>query len=217
MFHVHAIQGRMFSGTLEELRQHRAVTQIARVRRVAPAAAQADPSAQLPPDDPGAGHPIGRQAAQAYGQATVVKVRQPLTCAADVMHRPAFTVPSRATLREAWQELARRGIGQAPVVDDRSVLVGLVGRAELMPVASPEAPDMAAERARLAQPVTTVMWSPVPSTAPGTDLRRVAALLLDTGLPGLPVADDSGAVLGFVSRSDLLRALATDPPLDLWG
>jgi CBS domain-containing protein len=76
---------------------------------------------------------------------------------------------------------------------------------------------MAAERARLAQPVTTVMWSPVPSTAPGTDLRRVAALLLDTGLPGLPVADDSGAVLGFVSRSDLLRALATDPPLDLWG
>jgi CBS domain-containing protein len=57
----------------------------------------------------------------------------------------------------------------------------------------------------------------VPSTAPGTDLRRVAALPLDTGLPGVPVADDSGDVLGFVSRTDLLRALATDPPLDLWG
>jgi CBS domain-containing protein len=209
VFHVHGVQGRVFSGTLEELRRLRGVTGIARVRRVAPVASQADPPAQLPPDDPGAGHPIGRQAAQAYGQATAVRARQPLTCAADVMRSPALTVQAGATLREAWRELARHGIGQAPVVDDRGVLIGLVGRAELMPAASLEAPDAAAELARLAQPVTAVMWSPVPSTASGTDLRRVAALLLDTGLPGVPVADDSGAVLGFVSRTDLLRALAT--------
>ena len=69
--------------------------------------------------------------------------------------------------------------------------------------------------ARLSQPVTAAMWSPVPSTAPGTDLRRVAALLLHTGPPGVPVAADDGEVLGFVSRTDLLRALTTDSPLDL--
>ena len=86
-----------------------------------------------------------------------------------------------------------------------------------MPAASREAPDMQPQANRLALPVATVMWSPVPSTEPGTDLRRVAALLLDTGLPGVSVADSSGVMLGFVSRTDLLRALATDPPLDLWG
>lgn len=219
MFHVHGVQGRVFSGTLEELRQRRAVTGVARVRRVASVVAETDPPAARLPDGPGAGirHAIGQQAAQAYGQATAARVRQPLTCAADVMRSPALTVPAGATLREAWQTLARHGIGQAPVVDGRGVLIGLVGRAELMPAASLEAPGAAAELVRLAQPVTAVMWSPVPSTAPGTDLRRVAALLLDTGLPGLPVTDDSGDVIGFVSRTDLLRALATDPPLDLWG
>jgi CBS domain-containing protein len=31
------------------------------------------------------------------------------------------------------------------------------------------------------------------------------------------VAADDGEVLGFVSRTDLLRALTTDPPLDVWG
>ena len=113
--------------------------------------------------------------------------------------------------------LARHGIAQAPVVGAGGVLVGLVGRIELMPAASLEPPSAASESARLSQPVTTVMWSPVPSTAPGTDLRRVAALLLHTGLPGVPVAADDGGVLGFVSRTDLLRALTTDPPLDLWG
>lgn len=215
MFHVHGIQGRVFSGTLEQLRQQRLVTGVTRLRRVdrvgdgtfAPKLSAAKRIA----------HGISQDAELAYGAAMTSPVRQPLSCAADVMRKPVITVAASATLRQAWQTLAQHGIGQAPVMDDSGVLIGLVGRAELMPAASPEPPGSAAERARLAQPVTAVMWSPVPSTAPGTDLRRVAALLLDTGLPGVPVADDSGAVVGFVSRTDLLRALATDPPLDLWG
>lgn len=215
MFHIHSIQGRVFSGTLEQLRQQQLVTGVARIRRVGFVAADTSPTTAAPSGNDGGGHGLGAEAVQAYGQA--VRVRQPLTCAADVMHSPALTVPADATLREAWSVLARHGIAQAPVVDAGGVLVGLVGRAGLMPSASLEPPSAASESARLSQPVTAVMWSPVPSTAPGTDLRRVAALLLHTGLPGVPVAGDNGEVLGFVSRTDLLRALTTDPPLDLWG
>lgn len=69
----------------------------------------------------------------------------------------------------------------------------------------------------MSQPVTAAMWSPVPSTAPETELRRVAARLLHTGLPGVPVAGDNDEVLGFVSRTALLRALAPEPSLDLWS
>ena len=57
----------------------------------------------------------------------------------------------------------------------------------------------------------------MPSALPETDLRRAASLLLGTGLPGVPVTDPAGQLLGFVSRSDLLRAIVADPPLDLWG
>ncbi len=216
MFHIHGIQGRVFSGTLEQLRQQQLVTGVARIRRIAPVAADASPITTTPPGGGSIGaHGPGAEAVQAYGQAA--RVRQPLTCAADVMHSPALTVPAEATLREAWLVLARHGIAQAPVVGAGGVLVGLVDRAALMPAASLEPPSAASESARLSQTVTAVMWSPVPSTAPGTDLRRVAALLLHTGLPGVPVAGDNGEVLGFVSRTDLLRALTTDPPLDLWG
>jgi CBS domain-containing protein len=31
------------------------------------------------------------------------------------------------------------------------------------------------------------------------------------------VVDDAGAVVGFVSRSDIVRAVAHEPPLDLWS
>ena len=71
-------------------------------------------------------------------------------------------------------------------------------------------------RALQMQSVLEVMWTPVPSVAPDTDIRRLARVLLDTGLPGLPVVDDAGQVIGFVSRSDVLRAVVADPPLDLW-
>lgn len=216
MFHIHGIQGRVLSGTLEQLRDQQVVTGVARIRRIAPVAAVADPAPATPSGGGGSNASgLGARAVQAYGQAA--RVRQPLNCAADVMHSPALTVPAEATLREAWKVLARHGIAQAPVVGAGGVLVGMVARAELLPAVSPEPPSAASESARLSQPVTAAMWSPVPSTAPGTDLRRVAALLLHTGLPGIPVADDNGKVLGFVSRTDLLRALTTDPPLDLWG
>lgn len=217
MFYVHGIQGRVFSGTLEQLHHQHLVTGIARVRRIGPVVAEANPSMAPPSGGSGSGHALAAEAAQAYSHATSARVRQPLTCAADVMHSPALTVPGEATLRDAWKMLAHHGIAQAPVTGRGGALVGMVGRAQLMPATSLEPPSAAMESARLSQHVTAVMWSPVPSTAPGTDLRRVAALLLNTGLPGVPVADDSGDVLGFVSRTDLLRALATDPPLDLWG
>jgi CBS domain-containing protein len=41
--------------------------------------------------------------------------------------------------------------------------------------------------------------------------------LLDTGLSGLPVVDEAGNVRAFIARGDILRAVAHDPPLDLWG
>ncbi|MDD5030353.1 MAG: CBS domain-containing protein, partial [Rhodoferax sp.] len=72
-------------------------------------------------------------------------------------------------------------------------------------------------RALMQQNVQDIMWTPVPSVAPESDIRRVVRVLLDTGLPGLPVVDEVGTVIGFISRSDILRAVVTDPPLDLWG
>jgi len=69
----------------------------------------------------------------------------------------------------------------------------------------------------LVPPVTTLMCTSGPGVEPEPDLRRVAQLLLDLGLPGLPVVAADGVVSAFISRSDILRAVVHDPPLDLWS
>ena len=105
------------------------------------------------------------------------------------------------------------------MVNDAGILVGLLSRADLMQPDRLPDPDSHALvwHALLAQNVTDLMSTPVPSVGPDTDIRRVASVLLDTGLPGLPVVDEDGHVHGFISRSDILRAVVTAPPLDLWG
>jgi len=72
-------------------------------------------------------------------------------------------------------------------------------------------------RSFLVQPLAAIMITPVPAVAPETPLRRLALALLVTGLPGLPVVSEAGALIGFASRSDVLMAVVHDPPLDLWA
>ncbi|KZT15383.1 histidine kinase [Acidovorax sp. GW101-3H11] len=144
--------------------------------------------------------------------------RQPLTRVSDVMTRGALSVQPDARVNNAWQTLAEHKVAQAPVVDVLGRVIGLLVRADMAPLdllPEPGAVKQAIDLAR--RPVAEVMVSPVPTVSPDTELRRVAAVLLDTGLPGLPVTDEAGVLSGFISRTDILRAVAADPPLDLWS
>ncbi len=222
MFSVYGVGGQLFRGSLEQLRQIETVSAVARTKAIQPigrdgrdALGPLAGSTQPVPSDE-----AHRSALAAYAQTQkAVLPRHPLTQVEALMSRMVITIPASATVLEAWQMLVQHGVGQAPVVNEAATLVGLLSRADLLRPERLPTPDSNALvwRALLAQSVLDIMWTPVPSVAPQTDIRRVARVLLDTGLPGLPVVDENGLVTGFVSRSDILRAVVTEPPLDLWG
>ena len=60
------------------------------------------------------------------------------------------------------------------------------------------------------------MTTPVVAAAPVTDIRRIAAVMLEHEVDGVPVIAEAGRIMGFVSRGDILRAVVNDPPLSLW-
>lgn len=217
MFAIYGTSGLMYRGPMEDLRRVAPALRTARTRPT-----EHDPDHGFPPE----GHPTGadpeRRVAQAltvYGQVQKpALVRKPLQTVAQVMSAQPITVPSDATVREGWWTLYEHGIGQATVVDARGDVIGLLSRAELMqPERLPKPDGLAlAWLALMAQPVTEVMITPVPCATPETDLRRLASVLLETGLQGLPVVNAGGQHVGIVTRSDILKALVHDPPLDLW-
>ena len=225
MFAIYGTSGQMFRGPLEELRKIAPTLRVGRARAVSALSSHGvDPevtSAQVLPGAAPAvlGHPQ-RQAVNEYASIQSPKPqRHPLSRVLDVMSSSVLTVLDTASVLEAWQTLADQGMGQAPVVNAQRQLVGMITRGELLGPEHLPGPDthVLAWRAMLMQPVTTLMVTPVPSVEPETDLRRVAQLLLDLGLPGLPVVADDGVVSAFISRSDILRAVVHDPPLDLWS
>lgn len=229
MFSVYGVSGRQFTGSAEQLRQIEQVNAAARVRRTdsneaelhdRPSAdAFALPTPQRAPIAPTSA-PLARQALAAYAQTQPRETqRHPVVRVAEIMSQPAFTLMQDTPVLDAWKLLDYHGHAQAPVVSASGMLVGLLVRAELLraeQLAVAEL-DPQAWRALMAQPIAERMWTPVPSVTAEADIRRLAQVLHDGGLPGLPVVDDAGAVTGFVSRGDIVRAAAQDPPLDLWG
>ncbi len=221
MFSIYGESGRLFRGAMEDLWRIDALRALARTRRLdtseSPAAVGGHEAPRVP-----AVHltPSGAAALTAYAQAAGTQTtRHPLTRVADVMSRQVTTVAHDQPVLQAWQLLGRAGLGQAPVTGAQGELVGLLTRAELLNLdrlPQPDAPTLV-WRALLMQPVSAVMLSPVPAVDEPTELRRVARVLLDTHLPGLPVVAEDGRVTGFISRSDILSAVVHDPPLDLWS
>jgi CBS-domain-containing membrane protein len=227
MFMVYGTSGQLFRGSMEQLRQIGGVSALANSRRVQAVGRDGRDVADESADAFAARtHTVVAQdesrkdALEVYAQ---IKKgggqRRTLFTVADLMSQPAIVVSASLNVLHAWQLLSEKSIGQAPVVDAAGQLVGLLSRAELLKPERLPSPESHALvwRALLLQNVKEVMWTPVPSVAADADIRRVAWLLLDTGLPGLPVVDTEGMVRGFVSRSDILRAVVMDPPLDLWG
>lgn len=220
MFSVYGTSGLMYRGPMESLRQ---VMPAARVGRVRGVESVTDPM-HMP--NPAAAHAAAPESGRALHALTAYSgvqhppvQRHPLRWVADVMSTLPVTLPATLTVRDGWRRLAEAQVGQAPVVDESRRVVGMLSRAELMQPERLPQPDGRAVvwLALMAQPLTAVMLTPVPCVSPDTDLRRLAWVLLDTGLQGLPVVGEEGVVTGFVSRSDILKALVHDPPLDLWA
>ena len=99
------------------------------------------------------------------------------------------------------------------MLDATGRLVGIVGERDLLTTFNIDDGQL---RDVLFKRVSDVMSTPVVAAAPITDIRRIARVMLDRQVDGVPVVSDSGALLGFISRSDILKAVITDPPLSIW-
>ena len=226
MFSVYGSTGRVFHGTLEQMRQIRKVHSADRARAIEPSARDGHDSAAREAVEFGA--PLGALAHAPPHSAAIAayETAQQLPsqgwydmAVAEVMSRPVFTLGIDTRVEQAWQQLTRQGRGQAPVVDAKGMLIGMVTRADL--VRFEQWPGSAADQQAWdvwrTQGIESIMATPIPSVSPTADLRRAASALLESDLPGLPVVDDGGQVIGFVSRSDVLRAALKDAGLDVWG
>lgn len=222
MFYVFGINGPMYQGGADRLSH---ITSVRGVQR--PSGLRANASGvesqeaqvrQSPAQTALSARAKGAVSAYLGTEQGPKEERRQLYVVRDVMTRGAVTVPPNISVEQAWQLLASKKIAQAPVLDAYGHVIGLLLRADMAPLALLPEPGAVREAIQMARrTVAEVMVTPVAAVAEDTDLRRLTHVLLETGLPGLPVTDDVGNLSGFISRTDILRAVISDPPLDLWS
>jgi CBS domain-containing protein len=209
MFSVYGVTGQVFSGTLEDMNRVRG---LARSRSSRPTDRD---EANLQIDHLGiAGNRPNDKAVQAYRAMLPQEIeRGPLYHAGQIMQRKVICVGVEDDVGKAWKTLQSHSIHQAPVLDDASQLVGMVGERQLLTAINMETGKIIEG---LARRVGDVMRTPVITANPVTDIRRIAAALLTHRIDGVPVTGEQGRLVGYLSRSNILRAVVADPPLSLW-
>jgi acetoin utilization protein AcuB len=209
MFSVYGITGQVFSGTLEEMNRVRGM---ARARSSRPIDRE-DINWQV--DNLGtAGNRPNEKAVQAYRAMLPREIeRGPLYHAGQIMQREVICVGVEDGVGKAWKTLQSHNIHQAPVLDEAAQLVGMVGERELLTAINMETGKI---MEGLARRVGDVMRTPVITAVAVTDIRRIAAAMLAHRIDGVPVTGEQGRLVGYLSRSDILRAVVSDPPLSLW-
>ncbi|MEQ1792658.1 MAG: CBS domain-containing protein [Nitrospira sp.] len=165
-------------------------------------------------------HPSGDRtqlaAQQAYQEQTRhARLPKPAMLAKDLMTAPVVTLPSDATIIDAWTLMTRRSFRHLPVSSVHGTLVGMVSDRDLIRYA----PDLiiAGIQSTTAQRrLAEIMSSRVLSATPTTDIREIARVMMDERVGALPILDANRHPVGIVSKQDLLRGLANHGPVELW-
>jgi CBS domain-containing protein len=132
----------------------------------------------------------------------------------DVMTVDPVTITPEVGVKAALTRLAHVGITSMPVVDEHRLLRGIVSEADLIRDVADD--PRAHERPITIRPVNPARTvddvytrSPV-TVRPADDVTAAVDLMTARGFKSLPVVDDRHALVGIVSRSDVVRALARD-------
>ncbi len=142
------------------------------------------------------------------------------------MKRNVVSIPIDSSIGEAARVMVNKHVGILPVVDDQNKPVGIIHMRDLLTLELPDFIDLiedldfvhdfgVVETTRpsldkLDQPVDSIM-QPVNTIEEDSGLIRCYALMINDDLYDLPVTDDTGQLVGIVSRVDIGTAV-----LSMW-
>jgi CBS domain-containing protein len=132
----------------------------------------------------------------------------------DVMTSHPVTVTPGTGIKAALTKLAYAGITSMPVVDDEQRLCGILSEADMITHVADD--PRAHERPITIRPVNSPrtvddVFTRSPITArPHDDVTAAVDVMAAKGFKSLPVVDDQDRLVGVISRSDVVRALARD-------
>ena len=131
----------------------------------------------------------------------------------EIMTSPAYSVQEDTTLEAALKLMATSRVTSLPVIDGDGRVVGVLSEADLLKADLEPDPRAHVRLARqpidpLLSTVTQVMTAHPHTVREDSDVAELAHTFATTSWKSVPVVRGGDVLLGVVSRSDVIRALA---------
>jgi CBS domain-containing protein len=135
----------------------------------------------------------------------------------DVMTTQVVTVGTAATFKEMVVKMQQARVSALPVIDGEGRVIGVVSEADMLNKEADLDPGPGTlsgllrftEREKAAGVTAAELMTRPPVTiGPGAPLAEAARLMRDRRVKRLPVIDETGLLIGVISRADVLRIFA---------
>lgn len=137
----------------------------------------------------------------------------------EIMSKPVTTLPSSATLTQAWLLIRDHRFQYIPIVNSSGAPLGILCDRTLLRLVVTMGWDIA-RRDDPNDPDQTVgkhFSAPVLTTLPHAEIHQIARILFEEHIGAMPVIDSENIVIGIITRSDILRALGQLGAIEIWG
>jgi CBS domain-containing protein len=135
----------------------------------------------------------------------------------DVMTTQVVAVGPGAGFKEMVVKMRRSRASALPVVDGEGRVIGVVSEADMLNKEADldKEPETLSSLLRFGQlekaagvTAAELMTKPPVTIGPGAKLAEAARLMRDRRVKRLPVINDTGLLIGIISRADVLRVFA---------
>lgn len=127
----------------------------------------------------------------------------------DRMTRPAIVVHPETPFQDALRLMREGRFRRLPVVDRRGQLVGIISERDLLHAAPSPATSLSIWEINYLLwqlRVQQIMTTRVLTVGPDEPIVVAARMMVDNRIGGLPVVDETGAVVGVITETDIFRA-----------
>lgn len=137
--------------------------------------------------------------------------RKLVSFADEIMSHPVITISDKVSCDEAWQTFQRHKFHHFPIVNKDGHLIGIVSDRDMLAHAAIHKAENEVD-----SPINTLMSKSVVTASPKTNIREICQVMFSQYLGAMPITNESGDLLGIITRSDILKTMIKNEPIELW-
>ncbi len=132
--------------------------------------------------------------------------------AKQIMSSPVLTLSIDATFEKAWKLIVDYRFRHVPIATEGDKLFGILSDRDLLREAALLTQDGFREETN----IRSIIKTNVLTASPDTEIKKIAQLFFDERIGSMPIVDEDGKLLGIITRSDILRTIVNQAPIELW-